>query len=142
MAPTPRLCGPDAERASRLGETDRRAVGVAPAVFRTKGAADDVVEEDMRVELSDLLGSHPARGDAEALLQGNVLTEDGLLRRVGDEEEIALLAQTDVAAEALGEGLPDADALLGETDIRLGRELLADASGGVGGCAAPDLIAL
>ena len=68
--------------------------------------------------------------------------EDRLLRGVGDEEEIPLLAQADVASEALGEGLPDADALLGETDIRLGGELLADAAGGVGGGAAPDLIAL
>ena len=87
-------------------------------------------------------GSHPARGDAEALLQGDVLAEDRLLRGVGDEEEIPLLAQTDVAAEALGEGLPDADALLGEADIRLGRELLAHAAGGVGGGAAADLVAL
>ena len=131
-----------AERASRLGEADRRAVGVAPAVLRAEGAADDVVEDDVRVEVGDLLRSHPARGHAEALLQGDVLAEDRLLGGVGDEEEIALLAEADVAAEALGEGLPDADALLGEADIRLGRELLAHAAGGVGRGAASDLIAL
>ena len=49
-----------AEGASRLGETDSRPVGVAPAVLGSEGAADDVVEEDVWVELGDLLGSHPA----------------------------------------------------------------------------------
>src|SRR5918995_4649564 len=130
-----------AARAGRLGETDRRAIGIAPAVLRAEAAADHVVEDDMRVQIGDLLGSHPARGHAEALLQGDVLAEDRVLGGVGDEEEVSLLAQADVAAEALREGLPDADALLGEADIRLGRELLAHAAGGIGRGATADLIA-
>ena len=131
-----------AERAGGLGVADGRAVGVDPAVFRAEGAAEDVVEDDVGVDLGDLCRSHPARGDAEALLQGEVLAEDRLLGGVGEEEEVALLAEADVASEALLEGLPDADAVGGEADIRLGGELLADAAGGVGGGAAPDRIAL
>src|SRR5262249_29840199 len=71
-----------------------------------------------------------------------VLAENRFFRRVGEQEEVALLPQADVLPEPFVEAFPDADAVGGEADVRLGRELLPDPARGVGGRATADRVLL
>src|SRR5262249_40604919 len=116
--------------------------GVDPTILRAEGAAVDIVEPDVWIDLGDLLRGYPTRGHTEPGLQREVCSEDRLLGRIGEEEEIALLMQVDVLVDGFLESFPSANAVVGEPDVRLGRELLADAAGGVRGRAAADRVPL
>src|SRR5882724_11528363 len=131
-----------AQLAGPLGEALGHLGGAGQAVLGTPHGGDQVVHVQGGHDGLGFLGRDDAHVDAEALLQRDARLEGAQVLLVGDEEEIADLLEAGVDAELLREVLEHAEALEGEADFRLRRELGADAARGFAGGAAAYGLAL
>src|SRR5438876_794761 len=134
------------ERHAALARAPREAVGdlrrTGEAVARAPHGGHEVVDAQRGHELLRVVGGDHAHVDAEPVLQRDPRLEAAQVRGIADEEQVADLLVADVDAELVLEALEDLDGLEREPDLRLGRELRADAAGGLRGGAAADRLAL
>ncbi len=97
---------------------------------------------ERRNERTRVLGRDQPHVDAEPALERHPLLEPGEVVAIRDEKEIADLPVAGIETELLDEALEDRDGLQREADLRLGRELSADATRRLGRGAGPDGVAL
>src|ERR1700730_1818445 len=129
------LAGPLREALGHLG-------GAGEAVLRAPDGGDQVVHAQRGHDGLRFFRRDDAHVDAQAPLERDARLEAAQVLFVRDQEEIADLLEARVDAELLREILEHAEALEREADLRLGRELGADAARGLAGGAAADCLAL
>ena len=134
------------DRHTALARALREAVGdlrrAREAVARSPHGGDQIVDAQRGHELLGVGGRDHAHVDAEPSLQGDPRLEAAQVVGIGDEEEVADLLVAGIDAELLLEPLEDLDGLQREADLRLRRELRADAAGGLRRGAAAHRLAL
>jgi len=131
-----------AELTGPLGEALRYLGGAGEAVLRAPDGGDQIVHAQGGHDGVGVFGRDDAHVDAEALLQCDARLEPAQRLLVRHEEQIADLLEAGIDAELLREVLEHAQALEGETDLRLRGELGADAARGLAGGAAAHRLAL
>src|SRR5215470_15846458 len=110
------------------GEALRHLGGAGQAVLRSPHGGNQIVDAEGGHEGLGVLGRDDAHIDAEAPLHRDALLEAAEVLLLGDEEEVADLLEAGIDPELFGEVLEHLEALQGEADLRLRRELRADAS--------------
>ncbi len=100
------------------------------------GAGDHTVQVEQGRFARDLGRAEDARWDAQPVLQGNIIAEDGQIMRVVQQEQVTGPAQIDGLAQLLLEAFQHGQAQQRQADVDLGAELVADAArtfaGGLG----------
>ena len=117
-AQAPRACGVALHHAVGIGQ----AVPVVPA------GGDDPFQVEQRDSRRDLGRGEDARRDAQPVLQGHVVAEDGQIVLVVQQEQIAGPAQIDGLAQLLLEAFQHGQAEQRQPHVDLGAELVADAA--------------
>ena len=116
-----------------LRESHRDAVRIGDAVRRAIGRALDAGEIEAGRELARFVLRHPAHVDAVLLLQRDVLLERLDVRRLRQQEQVAVLVKVDRRADDLLEALHQRDRFDRQLDVGGVGELVAEAAGVLAG---------
>ena len=118
------------------------ALGGAVPVSRGVRRREESLGADQRRERLRLRDVDEPAGNAQLVLQGDVLLERLDVLRLLQQEEVADLVQVDLLAERLLERLERSQAASPELDVDPVGELGAHATGGLAGGAGPELALL
>ena len=131
-----------AELARAAREAGRHLGGAGHAVLGPPDRRDQVVDAKGGDELLRVGRGDDAHVGAELPLERDPRLEPAKLLLLGEEIEVADLRVARIDAELVREPPEDVDALQGEADLGLGRELNADAARRLAGRARADGLAL